>query len=223
MTPFDPAALLAMLLAFYPPSASSFARARSERPAYFAGGVIVGTGGDKLRLPDGRVWDCIYDVDGLSGGPRWQAIDVTDGGDTPSPYPLEPGPLAPVDLGAWPGPRAARDFEALVAGAASDLAGADTGAGRARDTIAGASSPAALEAAFADQVVPAAGEVDGQIAAAWQLDPSGLIITTRDQRGRIDQEQGEYPSGDAPDVPAYDPGPRPHDGGAGDGEAPPEV
>jgi hypothetical protein len=40
VTPFDGAALLAMLLAFYPAvSAAALARARSERPEYFAGGT----------------------------------------------------------------------------------------------------------------------------------------------------------------------------------------
>jgi hypothetical protein len=68
VTPFDPVALLAMLQAFYPtPSGAALAQARAERPEYFAGGELFGSKGDKLRLGDGRVFDCIFAAGGLPG------------------------------------------------------------------------------------------------------------------------------------------------------------
>jgi hypothetical protein len=79
VTPFDPFALLSMLLAFYPAvSPAAFAQARRERPEYFAGGSIIGSKGDKLQLPDGRVFDCIFASGGPLSGQRWQVLDVTN-------------------------------------------------------------------------------------------------------------------------------------------------
>lgn len=47
-----------MLATFYPAGGpDALARARRERPAYFAGGTLTGPTGEQLRLPDGRVFD----------------------------------------------------------------------------------------------------------------------------------------------------------------------
>lgn len=60
MTPFDPDTLQAMLTVFYPrASAAALRVARIERPEYFAGGQLVGHGGDELALGDGRRFRCI--------------------------------------------------------------------------------------------------------------------------------------------------------------------
>jgi hypothetical protein len=101
MTPFDAVALLAMLLAFYPTvNASELARARRERPEYFAGGTLLGSKGDKLRLPDGRIFDLIQNAGGLPGQQRWQVIEP--GPSVPEPWPLEAGPLTPIDVDRLP-------------------------------------------------------------------------------------------------------------------------
>jgi len=75
MTPFSPVALLTMLLTFYPDvSPAALVLARRERPDYFAGGALGGSHGDKLTLPDGTVWDLIYDVENETGDRHWQVI-----------------------------------------------------------------------------------------------------------------------------------------------------
>src|SRR4051812_36178944 len=107
-----------MLRAFYPEvTPANFALARSVRPEYFAGGVIFGTKGDKLRLPDGRVFDCIVNA-GLSVALRsWapQLVDPTAGG-ADDPFALEEGRLTPLDEDFTLPPRDDSGFTALVAG-----------------------------------------------------------------------------------------------------------
>ncbi len=71
MTPFDAAALLAMLTAFYPDvSIATLAQARSDRPSYFAGGALVGAG-DRLQLGDGRIFLLIWQG-------AWAVVGATD-------------------------------------------------------------------------------------------------------------------------------------------------
>lgn len=81
MTPFDPAALLAVLSAWYPTvSTSALAQARSEQPDVFAGGTLIGNG-DRLQLGDGRVflliWNGAWTVTGDTNDPS--AAGVWDG------------------------------------------------------------------------------------------------------------------------------------------------
>jgi hypothetical protein len=125
VTPFDAVALLAMLLAFYPTvNASELARARSERPEYFAGGTLLGSKGDKLRLPDGRLFDLIQNAGGLPGTQHWQVFEPGPG--TDDPWPLEPGPLTPIDGGVPLSPPGERTtFQALVADAIGAIGGSD--------------------------------------------------------------------------------------------------
>jgi hypothetical protein len=125
VTPFDPVALLAMLLSFYAIiNGSELARARRERPEYFAGGTLLGSKGDKLRLPDGRMFDLIQNAGGAPGQQRWQVIEVGPG--TDERWPLEPGPLTPIDVGVPPTPPGERTtFEALVADAIGAIGGSD--------------------------------------------------------------------------------------------------
>lgn len=125
MTPFDGTALLAMLLSFYPSvNGSELARARRERPEYFAGGLVFGSKGDKLGLPDGRVFDLIFASGGLPGQQRWQVIEPGPG-DVGDPFPLEAGPLTPIDAGLEPAPGEATTFQALVADAVESLGASD--------------------------------------------------------------------------------------------------
>src|SRR5262245_54320550 len=110
---FDPVALLVMLLTFYPiVSVPELRRAQLERPEYFGGGVFIGSKGEKLKLPDGRIFDCIAGTSGPN--PQWWVGDVTNeppgAGD---PYPLEEGPLRLLDETIFPRPTPARDFETL--------------------------------------------------------------------------------------------------------------
>lgn len=125
MTPFDAVALLAMLLAFYPiVSSVELARARRERPEYFAGGTLIGSKGDKLRLPDLRIFDLIQNAGGLPGQQRWQVIEP--GPSEAEPWPLEPGPLTPIDPGEAATPPGERTtFQALVAEAIDAIGGSD--------------------------------------------------------------------------------------------------
>jgi hypothetical protein len=121
VTPFDQAALLAILNAFYPVvSAASLARARNERPEYFAGGTLFGSKGDKLRLPDGREFDLIFAAGGFAGQQRWQVIDAAPG-DAGDGLVDEPGALVPIDVEALPTFPAAAPFESLALAAVAEL------------------------------------------------------------------------------------------------------
>lgn len=99
MTPFDPGALVSLLERGYPVvSASELARARREHPEAFADGVLFGSKGDKLRLPDGRVFDCIVAAGGPPSGRRWQCALVDPNAPaTDDPFALEPGPFEPLE------------------------------------------------------------------------------------------------------------------------------
>src|SRR5262245_52296451 len=136
MTPFDPTALLAILLTFYPVvSVAALRLARAERPEYFSGGTLGGSKGEKLTLPDGRIFDLIFAVDGPDE-PRWQVIDVTHaGGGVDDAFGLAPGPLRPIDLAAFPTLTPIDTFAPLVGAALADLVGSDATYERAHDDI----------------------------------------------------------------------------------------
>lgn len=213
MTPFDPWALLAMLLAFYPqPSAEAFARARSERPEYFAGGVIVSTGRDKLRLPDGRVFDFIQNVDGLPSQRRWIVLDVTDAAGTPGDgLQLDPGPLTPLDDQAPIFPASRETFEALVAGQLEVLDGAAGVLDRAETAIASSDLGAAVDRSFAARVTPAA-EAHAAIRAALDIDdPIDELVAASEHSGKPGTAKGQYAEPAPPDVDEPDPGTPPGD------------
>jgi hypothetical protein len=202
VTPFAPAALVAMLLAFYPDvSAAAFAQARRERPEYFAGGTIVGSHGDKLQLPDGHVWDCIFDVDNATGQRHWQAIDVSDDGNIGDPvFVLEPGPLTPIDPQAWPEPTPAPIFAPIVAAALRELGGSDTVLSTAHSTLTEAADPAALEAVFANTVPGADAELSGQLNALHYATPDDVLATTQSHDGAIDKNEAVFDEQPPPDL-----------------------
>ncbi len=194
MTPFDPMALLVMLLTFYPiVSPSALAQARRERPDYFAGGVIIGTHGDALRLPDGAVWDLIFDVDGPAR--RWQAIipsGAPGGAAGDAVFPLEPGPLSPVDLDAIPRPAPPDTFGPLTAQALGNVGASDALIGGAQARIADAASSRALESVFADTIGPADGAVSEELGALYASVPDDVLARSHEHGGAIEANIGEY-------------------------------
>ena len=222
MTPFDPAALLAMLLTFYPTvSSGELARARRDRPDYFAGGTLFGSKGDKLRLPDGRVFDLIFAAGGAIGQQRWQVIEVTgDAGRAGDLFPLEPGPLVPLEDDPFPPAAAAGAFEAILGDALDTLGASDGvlhGAAQAVATFAGAQQ---LADSYARMVEPA---TDAHAATRRSFDaddPAALIDRSNDQGATIDDQSGRYNEEAPADLPADDPGdpPRDDDGGRPDNE-----
>lgn len=212
MIPFDELALLVMLVTFYPVvGPAALQRARAERPAYFAGGEIRGTDGDKLWLADGRKYDLIFKV----GAPdtRWQVLLLPDGsgpGGPDDPFALEDGPIAPIDLSAFPALIHDPIFAPLVAGALDELAGVDAGLLRAHATITEASDSAPLEAVFADTVDPAAAAADGQRYLLDSADPSDLLATSAGHGAVIDARESGFPPtpdeiGPVPEPPATPP------------------
>ena len=215
MTPFDPVALLAMLLTFYPVvGPAALLQARAERPDYFASGEIRGTKGDKLWLPDGRKFDLIF----ATGSPaqHWQVLDVTigdAGGAGGDVFALEAGPLAPIDESAWPEPLHEAVFVPLVADAIAQLAGADAALVTAHLTLTAAASPDALEAAYFDTIGGSDQELGGSRALLDRADPSDILGTTNAHGGAIDANEAQFsetPPDDIPDVPAL-PFPEPPD------------
>lgn len=207
MTPFNPTALLVMLLTFYPiVSPAELARARRERPDAFAGGVLGGSHGDKMTLPDGRVWDLIYDVENATGRRHWQVIQPGDGGGGDPLFPLEPGPLTPIDEAQWPRPTPDLVFLPLVAGALAELAGDGPLLDTAQLRISEHASPAALEAVFGATIGPAAGGLDEQLRLMYLATPDDVLQTTQSHGGAIDANTHTYDEPVAPDVPIDNPG-----------------
>jgi len=209
VTPFDAVALLAMLLTFYPDvSAAALARARTERPAYFSGGTIGGTHGDKFTLPDGRGFDLIFDVENATGTRHWQVIESGPGaGVDDDPFALVPGPLRPLDASAWPAPVPAPVFLSMVGAALAELGASDSVLTLAESAIAVASSPAALEGSYAATL----GGIDGVVAGSHYLldgaDPIDIIRNHDAVGAVVDAREGEYDEPPPPDMPGVpDPG-----------------
>lgn len=206
MTPFDPVALLTILLAFYQPASSAhFAQCYRERPSYFCGGTIFGTHGDKLRLPDGVAWDFIFDVDGPNA--RYQAIlaPPDDGGTGPDPFfPLEPGPLRPIDYGVFPPPTPRDEFGPLVADAIARLGASDARLGDNEDQIAGRTSPWPLRDAFDRTVGPAERALSDELGALDASVPEDVLDLTGHHVDAVDANDREY---DDPPPDPIDPDP----------------
>jgi len=213
MTPFNPTALLAMLLTFYPlVSVAELQRARRERPDYFAGGVLFGTTGEKLRLPDGRVFDLIFDASNPDPTRRrWQVIEPGPGRPDDETFPLERGPFTPIDGSTWPVPSPTPIFTPLVAGALATLGDADGLFGRAASTITEASSPAALTTMFHSTIDKAEGTVGSSRNRLNAADPSDIIVASGGQAPTINKHEGDYteePPRDGPPRPVPIPEPR---------------
>lgn len=180
MTPFDSVALLAMLLAFYPiVSVAALQRARQERPEYFAAGVLESTSGEKLRLPDRRLFDLIFDVENVTGQRRWQVslIDESGAGDA-DPFALEAGPLTPIDVARFAPRLVAPAFTPLAGAAAAELAGVGLVLDRAHGQLLELPAPATLEGAFRG-VDDAAAAVPGLAAELDLATPAELFGALR--------------------------------------------
>lgn len=193
MTPFSPAALVVMLVTFYPDvSAAALVRARLERPEYFAGGVLGGSHGDKMSLPDGSGWDLIYDVENATGNRHWQCIpaggDATAGDPT---FALEPGPLVPIDQAQWPAPSPQAVFLPIVADAFSDLTGVDALLASAASTMAEASSSAAFDAAVSGAIGDGDAARAGELEAARGATPDDVLAQTTGSGGTIAGGEGD--------------------------------
>jgi len=214
VTPFDPAAIVAMLRSFYPVvTIANLRLARTERPDYFAGGALFGTCGEKLRLPDGRVWDLMYDCGGLQAA--WQAIEPGpsdgSGGDG---FALEPGPFTPIDVPDLLPPTPAQDFTQLMAGAMLELGSAEDVLDLAGTTIGGDGAGAAIGDVLQREFDAAAGAQVSQAHALDDLRPEELLETSAGAGGVIDSEASEYPDPNtaAPEsIPPQDPGDPPPD------------
>lgn len=219
---FNPDALVAMLTTYYPVvSPAAFARARVERPAPFWGGIIIGSKGDKLRLPTGRIFDCIYAAGGLPSQQRWQAIDVTDAGPDPAdPFPLEPGPVEFLYDADVLQARGLPDFESFVTGQLEPLNGADdvlSGAGASVLDFPGADAVDGAGRALLDPAI----EAHVAIRAALDGDdPIDELGAASEHAGVPDTAGQQYVDEPPADVPTPDPGDPPDDK-AGPGEPPP--
>jgi hypothetical protein len=226
VTPFDPVALYAMLLSFYQlVSASELARARRERPDYFAAGTLGGSKGDKLFLPDTRVFDLIQNAGGLPGTQRWQVIEAGPGGPG-DPWPLEAGPLTPLEDVTPSSPGNVRAFEARVASALGDLGPSDAALGQAeQQLVAGADR--------AQQLENGGGELDDVDRAVEEIhhtrsaDELADIISQADGiDGGIDSTVSDYdeapPEPQAPADPPMPAQPPPDDSGGEPGREDPD-
>jgi len=211
MTPFDPVALLVMLLTFYPVvSVAALQRALRERPEYFAAGVLVSTSGEKLQLPDGRVFDLIFDVDGVSGGPRWQVIEAFPG-DATDPFPLERGPLVPIDIDGILPPAPEPTFAALMGQALGELGATEPIIDSAIRDLVAAGDDGGLDAEYDDTIGPAAATLTGDVVELEQLRVTELLEQSEGVEREVDDSEGDFPPlpSDAPEPPPVDLGPPP--------------
>lgn len=196
MIPFDATALLVMLLTFYPiVGPAALARARQERPDYFAGGDIRGTEGDKLWLGDGRKFDLIFQVN--TPGQAWQVLELTgqpgDPGDA-DPFALEDGPLSPIDESAFPAPAPRSVFADLVGAELAPLDAHDAGLATAHATIYDAADPGAIEDA-GRETDEALARLEGHAAYLLTADPSDVIATTDAHNTAITGHEAEVSEG----------------------------
>lgn len=206
MTPFDPAALLAMLLAFYlPANPANLARAFRERPDYFAGGTLGGTKGDKLTLADTRCFDLIVNAGtGDEALMRYAVNECGDGGADPGPYPLQPGPFTPIDPGIMPPAHPLATFEPIVIAALVELGDHDTQFHLALTELRGAASAGELEATYGATIAGADAELADQHRQLDAADPSDLIREHDGLGVQIDIREADYdepPPADMPIVP----------------------
>lgn len=193
-----------MVRAFYPiASAAALRRAYEERREYFAGGVLIGTGGDAFRLPDGTVIDAIKNVSGGPGVAEWQIlVNPTGGGG--AGYELEPGPLAALDP-LWPDPTPNdRGFESIVVGALAELAGIDGAIDDQAHAIAGELAAANQDDTGAVELDQARHDLEQQISAFDALNPAEGIQTTLGLSHQPADNSGELP--DPADEPETIPG-----------------
>ncbi len=203
-----------MLLAFYPVvSPANFARARSERPEYFGGGTITRAGGDKIQLPDGRIYDCIINSGGRPGTTFW-TCSLVDPNAPPvdDPFALEEGPLAFLDEDAPIFPDAGDTFTTLVSGHLGDLDGSDAQLTGAATPIVTFDGPAQLEASAGANFYPA---VENHVAIAEALtndNPADVAVATGAQAGTIADQASDYDDEPPADLPVDDPGDPPGDG-----------
>lgn len=206
MTPFDPDALLAMLLAFYPiVGPAALRRARTERPEYFSGGEIIGAVGQHLRIPDGRVYDCIFNVGGADT--RWHMLLVEVDGAAPDaddPFALEEGPLTPIDESAFVPPAPGTPFEDLWGDVADEL-GDPAGELEATEaTIAAGAAPADLEARLSAPIDAALDGIWQQAGALDAIVPDDELSQAAAQGGSIPGTREEYNDPPPPDIPGAD-------------------
>jgi hypothetical protein len=220
MTPFSPSALVAILLAFYPTvSGAELARARRERPEYFAGGSLGGSHGDKLTLPDGACWDCIF---GSGTGDvtvmHWQCIPCGDGTPGDPVFALAPGPFRPLDGSVWPAPAPVVVFVPLVTDALSELGTSDAILSAAESSVAEHSSGAAFDAAVSGAVNDGDAARVQEFAPLLQAVPADVLEAMNDRSGTIDAGEADaefepppYKVPDPPGNPPQDDTPQPGD------------
>jgi hypothetical protein len=206
--PFDGHALLVMLLTFYPEvTRASLERAFRERPAYFAGGRLIGRHGEVLQLDDGRLFDLAFAA--WTPESRWQVLDVTNPGPgDPEAFPLEPGPLTPIDPDAILPPFSPPVFEPLVAGHLAELPHTDAGLGASHSELVARQRPGVFDGIYEDTAGAAARTHAGHLGAIHEINPFPLLVQTDGLNGLIGARLSEYPDPEStapPEEPMHEP------------------
>jgi hypothetical protein len=193
VTPFDGYALLIMLRAFYPDvSVGELARARQERPEYFANGAIGGPAGDWLTLADGRVFDLILQ-DVATGAPlAWYVIGAGGAVDRDAIV-LTPGPLALLDEAIVLPPMLEPTFAEFAAPHIAGILGDEAAIEARRGELAINADPAGLNAGYDGILAPGAWALDAHVRAFDDLDPSQVAQSTGGLTGGIYDAQNDYP------------------------------
>lgn len=190
--PFNSLALLVMLRALYQDvSPASLRRARYERPEYFAGGELAGAAGDRLRLADGREFSLIAGGDGPA--PSWD-IHMVAGPRGDATYPLEAGPLTPIDPSQFPTFTGEPVFSPLLASYLAELERAEQTIGVREADMTRVSDPAPLEEELRAHAGAGERTLEDHIRAFEDLNPSALRASSDGIVGRIDDTQSRYPT-----------------------------
>lgn len=190
---FDAYALYVMLRAFYPnASAAALAQAFAERPQYFGGGSIGGPAGDWLTLPDGRVFDLVYDEAGAAGGPTWY-VSNPGGSGNPDAIELAPGPLTLlVEQWILP-PPIAGDFREFIAPHLAGIDGHERALEVRQGELSGGADPSSVHAIYDAHLAPGVTALDAHVRAFADLDPSEVNQNTGGLGGAIHDAQNDYP------------------------------
>jgi hypothetical protein len=134
--------------------------------------------------------------------------------DTDPAFPLEDGPIAPVDPATFVVTMPRPALVDLVGGASGELAGHHAAIDTAQQAIVATSDPAAFRAA-SGAIDEGAGAHAAHGGAFDQADPVSVIQTTGGKGAEAGARRSDYNETPPPEQPVHDPGPPPR-GGDGD-------
>jgi len=132
----------------------------------------------------------------------WEVTDVTASalGSDPA-FPLDPGPLSPIDPTTFITPMPRPDLSSMVGDAFQPLGALHAVIDTAHTTIAENSASTRIDAASAQYLDPAGAAHAASSSAFDAIDPSDLTGATQAQHDTIDGNQAPFNEDQPPDTP----------------------